>query len=120
MPPCVGGEPSGQMGQLTALAGRPHQVGDGPGAFAQCGRRESCVVRTLAFRWVWLQIGGGECPQGARGVLPRALLCGVDSWEGRVGSSPGVGSLENDLEFRRKKKDSDIYLCVPSTALGSQ
>lgn len=58
-------------------------------------------------------------PPGARGVLLTALLCAVGLWKGRVGPSPVVGSLENDLEFGRKKV-SDIYLCVPSTALGSQ
>lgn len=76
--PCVGGERSGKIGNLTALAGLEHQVGDGPGAPAWCGGRELCSTCVLSPLWVGPRRGGGEVPPGSLQLLLRALLCGVD------------------------------------------
>lgn len=116
--PCVGGEPSGQTGHLAARAGRLHQVGDGSGAFAQCGVRgvgSRLSLGVAAERGWWVP------PRSPRRLL-RALLRAVDLWKGGVGPSPiaqGGVSLESDLEFGRER-EWNIYLCIPVAALGSQ
>lgn len=75
--PCVGGDPSGQSGHGATLAPL-HIVAT-----------ENCVpcVHSCLSQGV---AAGGEvvrCPPGS--LLLSALLCGVDLWKGRVGSSQG-------------------------------
>lgn len=63
---CVGGERSGQVENLTALAGPQQQVGYVSGASARCDHRELCVLCVVTLFTGW---GHGEvvvrCPQGA-------------------------------------------------------
>lgn len=118
--PSMGGEPSGQMGNLTALAGPQHQAGDdsvAPLHSVATGNRVRCVCSHLS-QGVAAERQWGGAPREPAATAQLPALEGIC---GKTGPDLPlvVGSLENDLEFMGKR-DPDICLYPPSTAPGPQ
>lgn len=63
--PCVGGERSGQMGHLTALAGRSTRWEMALAPLRNVATENCALVCARAFHRVWLRRGGVRCPQEA-------------------------------------------------------